>query len=149
MRHFEKCSWDLIQFNVGHHIKGPQASSYETGLREAVKLLRRLAPNALLVFASTTPSPFDSNATFPNFLIGNCLKRGHLFLRGGVVPEYNRIAQKVMAEMKVAFNDRYSAVNSDLRRFQNRCDIHYNPEGYNFLAENDWDVFARLLRLKH
>ena len=72
-----------------------------------------------------------------------------LFLRGGVVPEYNRIAQKVMAEMNVAFNDRYSAVNSDLRRFQNRCDIHYNPEGYNFLAENDWDVFARLLRLKH
>ena len=114
-----------------------------------MKLLRRLAPNALLVFAATTPSPFDSNATFPNFLIGNCLKRGHLFLRGGVVPEYNRIAQKVMAEMNVAFNDRYSAVNSDLRSFQNRCDIHYNPEGYNFLAENDWDVFARLLRLKH
>merc|ERR1712032_19729 len=63
-----ECPWDVIQFNVGMHFHGDYNISerYQEGLTMVVEKLRRHSPDASIIFALTTPSPFDSNDTTPD-----------------------------------------------------------------------------------
>ena len=139
------CKWDLIQFQVGAHVhKEEGLRSYGQDLRNVVKQLKRIAPSASIVFAATTPSPFDSNGTRPN---RSSCKDYDKFHPGGYVPKLNTIARQVMAELNVTFNDRYHVIISELKRYQRPCDIHFQTRGYEKIADKDWTIFSNILKI--
>lgn len=96
--------WDVIQFNVGlHDLKylsgkkldkenGKQVSSladYKKNLRDMVAYLKKLAPNAKLIFATTTPVPEGEPGRF-----------------GGDAAKYNKAALEVLADYpEIQIND--------------------------------------------
>eukprot|EP00546_Thalassionema_frauenfeldii_P014338 CAMPEP_0178915960 /NCGR_PEP_ID=MMETSP0786-20121207/12343_1 /TAXON_ID=186022 /ORGANISM="Thalassionema frauenfeldii, Strain CCMP 1798" /LENGTH=342 /DNA_ID=CAMNT_0020589181 /DNA_START=139 /DNA_END=1164 /DNA_ORIENTATION=+ len=137
-----ECPWDVIQFNIGMHfhpMKGASANStmkqYEQRVTQVVTRMRRHSPNAYIVFALTTPSPFDSNDTLPDE--ATCANY-HKFHKGGFVASLNDVARRLGPKLNITINDRYHAIQPVLGKYQRPCDIHYNTDGYNLLAENDW-----------
>ena len=72
------------------------ARQYEANLDSLVRLIREKAPNAKLVWASTTPIRYS---------------RENVFKPGDEV-DYNRIAQRVMSKHDVPVNDMYGYVRS-------------------------------------
>lgn len=110
-------NWDLIHFNVGlgdliycvpniksHRILSfdyggvirTDAKQYEQNLETLVRLLRQKAPDAKIVWASTTPIRHS---------------RENVFKKGTEI-EYNQIAERVMKKHGVPINDMYSYVIS-------------------------------------
>jgi len=110
-------NWDLIHFNVGlgdliycvpniksHRILSfdyggvirTDAQQYEQNLETLVRLLRQKAPDAKIVWASTTPIRHS---------------RENVFKKGTEI-EYNQIAERVMKKHGVPINDMYSYVIS-------------------------------------
>jgi hypothetical protein len=92
-----------------------------------------------------TPSPFDAAETRPD---KTCAHYDRI-QPAGFVRALNDVARKLMAALRVPYNDRYSLLlknGTDLKRFLKPCDIHMSPAGNEFLAEKDWSFFSRLLR---
>ena len=118
--------WDVIHFNWGiHDLKfmpdgqrqvGPE--DYEKNLRALVAKMK--ATGAKLIWATTTPIP-DGDLNPPR--------------RFGQVAEYNAIAARVMKELGVTTDDLNAAVTPHLATLQNPKDVHYKPEGSEFLAK--------------
>ena len=52
----------------------------------------------------------------------------------GSETEYNRIARKVMREDGITINDLHGYMLPELARLQKPKDLHYLPEGSEFLA---------------
>jgi alpha-L-fucosidase len=121
--------WDVIHFNVGlHDLKfvkdgeldkenGTRVTSigeYEQNLRDIVEYLRVLAPDAALIFATTTPVPEGA--------------RGRIV---GDAARYNAAALKALAEdPQVRNNDLYTPT------FENHSswwakpgNVHFNSDG--------------------
>jgi hypothetical protein len=139
------CPWDLIQFNVGMHFNSKHGfAKYQLELAKVFGWLREHSPNAKIVFALTTPSPFDSNATFPD---EKTCKNYHLFHKQGIIPKMNEAARKISARYNVTINDRYSAIHPMMEKYQLPCDIHFEEAGYELLARNDWEVIKQALHL--
>lgn len=137
------CEWDLIQFNIGMHYHHGQLKPYQEGLVNITARLREHSPNAHVVFALTTPSPFDSNETVPNRT--NCANYNK-FHKAGVVASLNEAAISTLQEqLNVTINDRYHAILPKLGHYQRPCDVHLIKEGYEFLARHDWNLFTSLL----
>jgi hypothetical protein len=109
----KRTAWDLIHFNVGlgdliycvpnikSHRTQPHdgggvirtnAKQYETNLDTLVRLLMEKAPNAKLVWASTTPIRHS---------------RENVFKPGDEIA-YNQIAQRVMNKHGVPINDMHA-----------------------------------------
>ena len=62
------CEWDIIQFQVGHHFHATAETAWQPyldGFARTAARMRAHSPKAHLVFALTTPSPFDSFDTTP------------------------------------------------------------------------------------
>jgi hypothetical protein len=113
----KRSNWDLIHFNVGlgdliycvpniksHRILSfdyggvirTDAKQYEQNLEALVRLLRQKAPDAKIVWASTTPIRHS---------------RENVFKKGTEI-EYNQIAERVMKKHGVPINDMYNYVVS-------------------------------------
>jgi len=141
-----ECPWDVIQFNVGmhFHLKPNESmdSSYREGLAMVVEQLRRHSPAASLVFAFTTPSPFDSNDTTPDE--ATCVNYHH-FHKKGFVSKLNDIARDFVSSMNITINDRYQAILPFIGQQQRPCDIHFNEAGYKLIAKQDISVISKLL----
>jgi hypothetical protein len=144
------CSWDIIQFNVGAHFHVGQGksnqtfvpsdamySAYEAGLLDVTTRLQQHSPNTDIIFAFTTPSPFDSLETMPSEK--SCVKYKK-FQPAGYVSFLNYVANKTLGKLNVSMIDRYSAVYPALNKNQIACDIHFKENGYKLLAEADWKV---------
>jgi len=143
------CSWDLVQFNVGMHFypnqhHGTWQAEYASEIKKIVERIKEHSPRTKIVFASTTPSPKDSAATFPN---ETSCKNFNLFHKEGVVPTLNEFASSLTKELGIYYNDRYSVIHPVLGDYQKPCDVHYTDEGYDLMATNDWALFVRLLGL--
>ena len=141
------CPWDLIQFNVGMHFhpqNGDDLDSYKSGLEYVLQQLRSLAPEAHVVIAFTTPSPFDSPDTFPDE--AKC-PHFHKLHKQGYISKLNDVVRQVAATHNVTVNDRYNAVLPKLKKYQNECDVHYNQKGDEVLIASDWKTAAGLLGL--
>lgn len=142
------CAWDLIQFNVGMHFH-PQEDTGLTPYMEqfewVIAKLREHSPDAKIVFALTTPSPFDSKDTYPD---PETCPNYDLFHPEGFVTELNQVARQLAEKLNVTVNDRYSAILPYLGKYQNPCDIHYALRGYRVMAKSDWKVFSDLLSLE-
>jgi hypothetical protein len=117
--------WDVIHFNHGiHDVKimpdgqnQVSPADYEANLRTMVTQLKNTG--AKLIFALTTPIP-DNLRTGPR--------------RFASEVEYNAIATRVMTENGVAINDLYSHIQPRFGELQIPNDLHYKPEGSEFLA---------------
>jgi hypothetical protein len=143
------CPWDVVQFNVGLHFSPTTQINdwqvdYEIGIRWIVSAIRAHSPQAKIIFALTTPSPFDSPATIPD---GTTCPHGDLFHKKGFISSMNEIARSLSKRLGILINDRYSAILPLLSTYQKPCNVHFEEEGYHFLARHDWDFLSSHLNI--
>jgi len=118
--------WDVIHFNFGLHdakyasetTQRATREQYAGNLRTLVAQMK--ATGAKLIFATTTPVPK-----------GGVLTPTRKF---DSIPARNEIAVKVMIENGVAIDDLYAAVLPVQEKVARPNDVHYQPEGYEVLA---------------
>jgi lysophospholipase L1-like esterase len=127
--------YDVVHFNMGLHgwQKGriPEGQ-FEPLTRKLVEAIRKGAPNAKLIWASSTPVTVKG-------------KPGELDPEiNPVIVEHNRMAAKVMQAMGVPVNDLYSllAPKLDLARGDQ---FHWTAPAYKLLAEAVTAAVAREL----
>jgi lysophospholipase L1-like esterase len=125
--------WDVIHFNHGLHdlkyidARGRNTSvetgkqqipidQYEQNLDEIVKRLKKTG--AKLIFATTTPVPDGTK----------------IRAKGDAVI-YNRAAERIMNKYEVPINDLYSFALPRLKEIQRDSNVHFYPQGSEFLAE--------------
>jgi len=117
--------WDVIHFNWGIHDlrhmpdgkRQVEPEDYEKNLRKLVARLKQTG--AVLIWATITPIPegkLNPDRTF------------------GDVTEYNKIAARVMRENHVTIDDLYTSVMPRFNELHKPKDLHYLPQGYEFLA---------------
>ncbi|MBL9214241.1 MAG: SGNH/GDSL hydrolase family protein [Opitutaceae bacterium] len=115
--------WDLIHFNFGLHdvLRSPDGmqtslTRYENNLREIVRRLK--LTGAKLIFATTTPIPEG-------------------IVEGGSGDEvsYNEVARRVMKENGIPLDDLWEYIKPRQTRIQLRHDVHFEPYGYELLAD--------------
>lgn len=121
--------WDVIQFNVGlHDLKywsengldrenGKQVSTieaYQKNLKGIIAYLKKLAPEATLIFATTTPVPENSAGRV-----------------AGDAVRYNQAALAVLKEYpEVLINDLYAFTKPKQPEWwAHPGNVHYNKEG--------------------
>lgn len=122
--------WDVIQFNVGLHdlkyvegnkldkAKGEQVTSmveYEANLRNAIGYFVRIAPDAKLIFATTTPVPKG--------------EPGRHVIDAG---RYNRVALRVLKDYpEIEVNDLYAFTLPNQPEWWTKPgNVHFNEVGY-------------------
>lgn len=118
--------WDVIHFNWGIHDlkhmpdgkRQVEPADYEKNLRALVARLKETG--AKLIWAATTPIPAPP------------LKPERTF---GEVGEYNAIAAKIMKENGIPTDDLHAHMLPRFAELHKPQDLHYLPEGYEFLAE--------------
>lgn len=120
----------IVHFNNGLHGVHLTNEDYAAALREYVSLLRRLAPKAALVWASSTPKttkdkgyPLDEQ-------------------RNSQVVARNVAAASIMAAEGIAINDLYSAVVGKAELSAGDS-VHYNAAGREFLGKVVAEFVAR------
>lgn len=118
--------WDVIHFNVGlHDVKysrngqldkksGKQVTSvddYAKNLEAIIAYLKQFAPDAKLIFATTTPVPKGANGRF-----------------AGDAVKYNKVALSVLKlHPEIAINDLYSLCKPNQEKWWSKpADVHYN-----------------------
>ncbi len=130
--------WDVIHFNWGIHDLRHQAdgkrqvepADYERNLRALVAKLK--ATNAKLIWAASTPIPkgkLNPDRTF------------------GDENEYNAIAARIMHESGIPINDLHSYIMPKFTELQKPQDLHYKPEGSEFIAKKVAAEIEKVLSL--
>lgn len=102
--------------NGGHHRVAP--ADYRTNLTALVARLRERAPDATLIFATTTPVSADL----------------HHYVKDSEV-EYNRIALEVMHASGVQVNDLWAFAKPRVAALQEPGNPHFHARGSKVLAE--------------
>ena len=119
--------WDVIHFNFGIHDRGIPVADYTKRLGELVERMGKTG--AKLMWATTTPIPDDpAKNQFAKSIV-----------------ERNAAAAEVMSAHKVAVDDLYSAIQPELATLQNPNDVHFKPEGNDFLAARVAAAIEKLL----
>lgn len=141
------CPWDVVQFNVGMHFSptlDDWRDEYADGIWRIVSVIRAHSPQARIIFALTTPSPFDSPATIPDE--ATC-PNYHQLHKAGVVSSMNDVARSLSDRLGILINDRYSTLHPFLSTYQEPCNVHLYKEGYFFLARHDWKFLSSHLNI--
>ncbi len=133
--------WDVIQFNVGLHdlrYLGEKGNSkqkaslmvYAKHLRKIVKYLKQTAPEATIIFATTTPVP------------ENCETRV-----AGDAAIYNTVALKIIREDKsIIINDLYALTKPNHKEWQaGPGNDHFNCKGYTAQGKQTADIILKHL----
>jgi len=119
--------WDVIHFNFGlHDAKFSSETTHRSSREQYAENLRQLiammkATGAKLVFATTTPVPK-----------GGILTPTRKF---DSIPARNEVALAVMKENGVAIDDLYAVMLPEMEKFGRPNDVHFSPEGYEYLAK--------------
>ena len=136
--------YDVIHFNWGLHDlrymkdgkpnrDGTRTSTLEQYKENLEKLVRRLEKTgATLIWASTTPVPEGEDRRWK-----------------GEEVEFNKAAAEIMARHKIPVDDLYTWVLPELPRVQQPHNVHYTPEGYQFLALQVSQAIRRRLPGSH
>lgn len=123
----------VIHFNNGLHGFHLDDAAYEAGLRRLVALLRKLQPQAKLIWAVSTPIVEANNVA--NLAEGNA-----------TVLRRNAVAAKVTAELGLPSDDLYS-ISVGHPDYRNTGDgYHYNAAGRAVQAEAVARVVGEALR---
>ncbi len=128
--------WDVIHFNWGLHDlkympegnRQVEPEQYEKNLRELVRQLK--ATRAKLIWCSTTPVP-DGELSPPRKVDDVAL--------------YNDIAARVMKDNGVATDDLNAHATPRLAEIQRPQNVHFTPEGSEYLAKQVAASIAALL----
>jgi hypothetical protein len=137
--------WDVIHFNVGlHDLKyirngkldkeaGTQVNSieaYQRNLRDIIAYLRKLAPGASLIFATTTPVP-----------------EGEPGRHAGDARRYNEAALEVMGEYPdIVINDLYAFIKPNHPNWWAKPgNVHYNQAGNTAMGQEVAQVILEVL----
>jgi len=108
----------VIHFNNGLHGGHVTGQDYESSLRDYVKKLRELAPQAKLIWANTTPVPSSQKGVALD-------EKGN-----ATALARNAIAGRVMKEAGIPINDLYSLVVGDIEKLTaSKGNLHYNNKG--------------------
>jgi hypothetical protein len=113
--------YQAVHFNNGLHGFRLDGPTYSAALREYVALIRRAAPQAKLIWASSTPITENGK---PDALADS----------NEVVSARNALAAEVMQELGIPTNDLYSVVigKAELRSPDG---YHYSGDGYAALGK--------------
>ena len=123
-------SWDVIHFNVGLHDlkyveggkldkgKGEQVSTmaeYGENLRRSIAYFQRIAPDATLIFATTTPVPSGE----PGRHVIDAIR-------------YNRVALNALKDYpEIVVNDLYNLTLPNQPQWWTKPgNVHFNATGY-------------------
>ncbi|MBQ2954947.1 MAG: SGNH/GDSL hydrolase family protein [Clostridia bacterium] len=117
--HWNCGQWDTAQFERDGRPLVTE-DEYEKALVRVDALIRRLFPNAQVIFALTTPVLPGVPMTAPRTTDD--------------VVRYNRVAQRVMDRLNVPVNDLFS-VAAEFSAGMYKDAVHFTPEGYQVLAE--------------
>lgn len=112
--------FDAVHFNNGLHGWGYTEEQYAAAFPEFVKTIREAAPNAKLVWATTTP-----------MRVGN--KLGEFSDKTARVKARNAIAAKIVAAEKIDTDDLFAVV-ADKPEFYSGDGVHFNNKGTAALA---------------
>jgi len=108
--------WDLIHFNFGIHDRGTPLKDYVARLEQIAERLQKTG--AKVVWASTTPIP-DNPAQKQT---------------AASIVERNDAASVLMKRRGIPMDDLFAAITPRLAELQNPNDVHFKPEGYDFLG---------------
>ncbi|MCC6344773.1 MAG: SGNH/GDSL hydrolase family protein [Bryobacterales bacterium] len=130
--------WDVIHCNWGlHDLKIMDDGGHQTPLEDYGKNLEELVARmektgAKIIYATTTPVP-EGKVNPPR--------------HPADVPRYNAVAARVMKRHHIPIDDLYTAILPKLATLQQPVNVHYTPEGYQFLARPVADsILAALSR---
>tara|TARA_B100001123_G_scaffold127943_1_gene148799 strand:- start:270 stop:1013 length:744 start_codon:yes stop_codon:yes gene_type:complete len=129
MKEHWKFSWDVIHLNVGLHDlkyvvgnkldkgKGKQVSTrweYEQNLRNAIGYFSRIAPDAKIIYATTTPVPIGE----PGRHVIDAIR-------------YNRVAMDLLKDYpEIVVNDLYTLTLSNQETWWTQPgNVHFNETG--------------------
>jgi len=118
--------FDVIHFNIGMHGWGYSEGDYRKYLPEVLKVIRKDAPGARLIWASTTPVRKDREPGPSNDRIR----------------ARNEIAQKYFAPLRIPIDDLYTLMASHTDMHSD--DVHFNGEGAALQADQ---VAAEIMKL--
>ena len=119
--------WDLIHFNFGIHDRSTPLADYIERLTEIVNRLKKTG--ARLVWASTTPIHNSPDGKYQSVSI----------------IERNEAAAALMKNRGIIVNDLFARITPHLRDFQPPNDVHFTPEGYDFLGQQVAQAIQRTL----
>jgi hypothetical protein len=118
--------WNVIIFNFGlHDLRVMDDGKHQVEIADYEKNLKTIGQTLLktgakVIFVNTTPVP----------------KAAMKVVRLDTdVALYNASANKVMKELKIPVIDLNAAVTPKLKGYQKPNDVHYLPEGYQFLGQ--------------
>jgi len=119
----------IMPDNGGHHRVAPD--DYRTNLTALVERLRAKAPQATLIFATTTPMSADL----------------HHYVKDSEL-EYNRIAREVMTITGVQVNDLWAFAKPRIAEIQEPGNPHFHAKGSKLLAEHIANVIIAALAMR-
>lgn len=124
----------VIHFNNGLHGGHVTAQDYESSLRDYIKKLRELAPQAKLIWANTTPVPSSQKGVALD-------EKGN-----ATALTRNAIAGKVMKEAGIPINDLYGLVVGNIEKLTaSKGNVHYNGKGKTLQGEAVVDAILKAL----
>ena len=118
--HWNNGLWDALHV-LGEDPQTP-VDEYRNGLKRIVGRLRKVFPNAKIIFALTT------------FVIEERMN-DQFFRRNHEIELYNAAAREVMAEEGVQVNDLYTVAKEMPLDWHSPDGTHFTEEGYRALAE--------------
>jgi len=127
--------YDVVHFNMGLHgwPKGRiKEGTFEPLTKAYVQVLRDKLPKARIIWASSTPVTMKGKPTELEPEINP------------IIVEHNRMAAKVMAEMKVPINDLYSLLVDKLKLARGDR-FHWTGPAYKLLADKAIESIEREL----
>jgi len=134
-------NFDVIHFNNGMHGWEHSEQEYQQGLPVLIETIRKHAPNAKLVWASTTPLRDDSTPAGTGAPKDSAsAESGRLMTLADVkkvsdarIRARNAIAEKIMAANRIPIDDLYSL--SAGHPEQHSDNVHFNGSGVNLQAD--------------
>jgi hypothetical protein len=128
-----QCRFDVVHFNNGLHGWGYSESDYREHFPELIAAIRKHAPKAKLIWATTTPVRTAKDLS----VVADNTKR---------VQARNKIAQEIVSKERILVDDLYGLVK-DHPEYWSADGVHFNAKGVAVEAEQ---VAKRVLEsLKH
>lgn len=126
-----QCKFEVIHFNNGLHGRDYTEEDYREHFPDLITTIRKGAPHAKLIWASTTPTREGEKFE----VISAFTQR---------VRERNRIAAEILGREGIPVNDLYSLVAEHPDYFADG--VHFNPAGVKVLAEQVAERIAAALK---
>lgn len=127
--------FDIIQFNNGMHGWGYTEDEYKRSFPELIKTIKEHAPNAKLIWATTTPvRTGDGMMLFDS--------------RTDRVRERNRIAEAAVKDQNIRINDLFELVENHPEFYAGGDGTHPEAKGVTALANQVAAVISELLNEK-